>query len=78
MQIDDTLVQAHLEAIFLEPSPQVSAHLLQAADIAQGQRDAVLVKGRGLFDVLSSGDHFARFSWTVIFFRPVADSKNQA
>ncbi|KAL9695553.1 hypothetical protein quinque_014838 [Culex quinquefasciatus] len=62
VQIDDTLVQAHLVAFLLEPSPQVSAHLLQAADIAQAQRDAVLVKGRGLFDVLSSGGHFARFS----------------
>ncbi|KAL9703686.1 hypothetical protein quinque_007204 [Culex quinquefasciatus] len=78
VQIDDTLVLAHLEAIpslgtltarrltgrdtqllHLGAADQVSAHLIQAADIARGQRDANPVNrrdlGNGLLDVLSSG-----------------------
>lgn len=109
VQIDDTLVQAHLETIpslgtltarrltgrdtqdlgrhanwalnaqllLLGAADQVSAHLLQAADIARGQRDADPVNGRGLgnglLDVLSSGGHFARFSW--IFTCPGRDNQ---
>ena len=97
VQIDDTLVQAHLEAIpslgtltargltggdtqnlgrhadgaldtqllLLGSADQISANLLQTADIARGQRDANAVYGRGLgnglLNVLSSGGHFSAF-----------------